>query len=235
MTPEQASSSKVIFTILAFALFIFSAHADDSQLVSRIEPQGRGRSVRPVQRFAERTRKRPGPVQTPEAMDQTPIDPGQGVEPVQSVEPVQGVHPAQGVTGAEDEFDREFGALEMRKTSVALPVEEAQKRISVYIPPDPGVEMPDSLQPEEIRQVVVANRLALRRCAEEQQMKKLPLPSKMVMQWTILPNGRTAEVTCATDELRQSELAHCVGSLIRRWRFPQHKVQGEPINVPFTF
>jgi hypothetical protein len=182
----------------------------------------------------ERAQKPPEPLESTAEVDQTVVDPVQGVEPIQGVAPARKLDPGQGVTGAEDEFDREFGGLETRKLSVALP-SESQRPLSVYIPPVPGAEVPDSLKAEEIRQVVVANRRALHNCAEEQQKRKISLPTKMVMRWIILPSGRTAEVSCTSDELKHSELAQCVSSLIGRWRFPEHRLQGDPINVPFTF
>ena len=165
------------------------------------------------------------------ASDQMPAKPAPTVP-----ETVQGVAAPAG----EDEFDREFGGPETRKSfraaeSVLLAMQTPSKPISVYIPPAPGPEIADSLQPEEIMQVVVANRRAILDCSAEQQKTDARLLPKIVMQWTILPSGRTAEVSCASDELKDTYLAQCVASLIKAWRFPEHKLQGEPINVPFTF
>ena len=45
----------------------------------------------------------------------------------------------------------------------------------------------------------------------------------------------TAQASCASDEVKDTYLAQCVASLIKTWKFPEHKLQSEPINVPFTF
>jgi hypothetical protein len=216
MTPKQASSVKVVLTILGSLVFISPAHAD-GPLVASNEQRVRGRNVRASH-----------PVRQSDQM---------ATQPVSKVpEPVQGVAAPSG----EDEFDSEFGAPESRKSfraaeSVLLAMQTPAKPISVYIPPAPGVEIPDSLQPEEIMQVVVGNRRAILDCAAEQKQKDARLLAKIVMQWTILPSGRTAEVSCASDELKDSYLAQCVASLIKTWKFPEHKLESEPINVPFTF
>jgi hypothetical protein len=38
-----------------------------------------------------------------------------------------------------------------------------------------------------------------------------------------------------TDELRSTPLAACITGLVRSWKFPAHRVAGEPVDFPFTF
>jgi hypothetical protein len=70
---------------------------------------------------------------------------------------------------------------------------------------------------------------------DEQRKRDASLSGKIVMSWTILASGKTASVSCATDEFRSSYMAQCLSALIKGWQFPRHKVQGEQINFPFTF
>ena len=137
-------------------------------------------------------------------------------------------------TSAEDDFDRVFGGAEKRKS--AIPKAESKKPSSVYVPPAPGSgEIQDSLGTADIMRVVVDNKPTIKQCVDEQRKRDASLSGKIVMSWTILASGRTANVSCASDELKSSYMAQCLGGLIKGWQFPRHKVQGDPINFPFTF
>jgi hypothetical protein len=134
---------------------------------------------------------------------------------------------------SEDEFDREFGGE--RKGGAAKAEPPARKSSSVYVPPEPGAEIPDSLGQSDIMQVVVANKPAILRCVTEQKKKDSNLSGRLVMRWTILASGKTTNISCQSDEFRSSYMAQCLSGLIRGWQFPRHRVQGEAINFPFTF
>ncbi len=135
---------------------------------------------------------------------------------------------------AEDDFDRVFGGAEKRKS--AIPKAEPRKPSSVYVPPAPGSgEIPDSLGTADIMRVVVDNKPTIKQCVDEQRKRDASLSGKIVMSWTILASGKTANVSCSSDEFKSSYMAHCLAGLIKGWQFPRHKVQGEQINFPFTF
>jgi hypothetical protein len=136
-----------------------------------------------------------------------------------------------GPAGADDEFDREFGGNSKKSNGA----NKTERRASVYIPPAPGSEIPDSLGPGEIMQVVVANKPSILKCAAEQKKKDATMAGKIVMRWGILPTGKTTNVTCISDQFKSSYMAQCIGGLIKGWQFPRHKVAGEPIDFPFTF
>ena len=87
----------------------------------------------------------------------------------------------------------------------------------------------------DIMQVVLANKPAIVKCVSEQKKKDPGLSGKLVMRWTIDTSGKTKNVSCQTSEFRSTYMATCISGLIKGWSFPKHKVQGEPIDFPFTF
>ena len=84
-------------------------------------------------------------------------------------------------------------------------------------------------------QVVLANKPAIVKCVNEQKAKDPSLSGKLVMRWTIQTNGKTKNVSCQTSEFRSTYMASCISGLIKGWNFPKHRVQGDPIDFPFTF
>ena len=138
-------------------------------------------------------------------------------------------------SSAEDDFDRVFGGAEKRKSAIPK-AEQPRKPSSVYVPPAPGSgEIQDSLGTADIMRVVVDNKPTIKQCVDEQRKRDASLSGKIVMSWTILASGKTASVSCASEEFKSSYMAQCLTGLIRGWQFPRHKVQGDPINFPFTF
>ena len=61
------------------------------------------------------------------------------------------------------------------------------------------------------------------------------LGGTLVMKWTILPSGKTAQVSVQSEEFKSTYLANCLTILVKGMSFPRHKVQGEPIVFPFKF
>ena len=135
---------------------------------------------------------------------------------------------------SDDDFDREFGGADKKKT-VAPKLEPPKKRSSVYVPPAPGAELPESLGTSDIMEVVRDNKASIVKCVDEQKKRDSSLAGPIVMSWTIVPSGKTTNISCASDGFKGSYLAQCMTGLIKTWQFPRHKVQGEPINFPFKF
>jgi predicted Zn finger-like uncharacterized protein len=133
----------------------------------------------------------------------------------------------------DDEFDSVFGGSKRR------PVEEAPKpkrSSGGYIPPPPGGgDGPETLSQSDVMQVVVANKPSIINCVTEQRKKSPGLSGKLVMRWSIQPNGKTNNISVQSDEFKSTYMASCISGLIKNWTFPKHRVQGEPINFPFTF
>ena len=136
---------------------------------------------------------------------------------------------------ADDEFDELFGT---KKAGGSTKPEASANGRTAYIPPEPGGgsgASQERLGQSDIMQVVLANKPAIIKCVGEQKKKDPGLSGKLVMRWTIQTNGKTKNVSCQTAEFRSTYMATCISGLIKGWSFPKHKVQGEPIDFPFTF
>jgi hypothetical protein len=133
---------------------------------------------------------------------------------------------------SDDEFQKEFGGGGER-----APASRSERR-SVYVPPAPGSassDLPDALGQSDIMSVVVQNKSSILGCVGEQKKRDPSLSGRMVMRWQIHANGRTSNISCQSDEFKGTPLASCLAGLIKTWTFPKHRIQGEPINFPFTF
>ncbi|WP_163777268.1 AgmX/PglI C-terminal domain-containing protein, partial [Myxococcus vastator] len=131
---------------------------------------------------------------------------------------------------SDDDFDELFGTKKSNAGS-----KPSAARPTAYVPPAPGGGVPDRLQQSDIMSVVLANKPAIVKCVNEQKKKDPSLSGKLVMRWTIQTSGKTAAVSCRTNEFRSTYMASCISGLIKSWSFPRHKRQGEPIDFPFTF
>lgn len=108
---------------------------------------------------------------------------------------------------------------------------------SVWIPPDPASNLPESLTPEQIQQVVVANQPAIVSCIKRFK-DSVPGVSggKFVVRWFVHPDGSTYGQMVETKQLRGTALGTCIERLVPTWKFPQHRVQQQaPIRFPFIF
>ncbi|MHB8879326.1 MAG: AgmX/PglI C-terminal domain-containing protein [Myxococcaceae bacterium] len=134
-----------------------------------------------------------------------------------------------------DDFDREFGGGTPKPRE---PVAGRAGGKSVYVPPAPGsadAMLPEFIGQSDIIGVVLANKPALSACLAEQKKREPLVSGKLVMRWTILPSGKTASVSCRTDQFKSTYAAACIAGLITGWTFPRHKLQGEPVDFPFKF
>ncbi|MFL5356485.1 adventurous gliding motility protein GltJ [Archangium sp.] len=145
--------------------------------------------------------------------------------------------PPSGKSGgsADDEFDELFGAK--KPSGGTKPDTASANGRTAYIPPEPGGggAALEKLGQSDIMQVVLANKPAIIKCVNEQKKKDPGLSGKLVMRWTIQTNGKTKNVSCQTSEFRSTYMASCISGLIKGWNFPKHRVQGDPIDFPFTF
>jgi len=139
--------------------------------------------------------------------------------------------------GGDDDFAAAFGAAPKE----AAPKKEtrtdsASGKKDVYIPPAPGgAPLKESLSTSDVYEVVLANKAALAKCAEQQRAKDPGASGKLVMRWTIQTSGKTSNVSVVSEEFKGTYMATCVGGLIKGWTFPKHKTQGEPVSFPFKF
>ncbi|MBF5042499.1 adventurous gliding motility protein GltJ [Aggregicoccus sp. 17bor-14] len=133
----------------------------------------------------------------------------------------------------DDDFDELFETKKARKEPEAQA--PARKSSSTYVPPAPGSgDVLERLGQSDIVAVVLASKPALGKCREEHLKRHPDLTGRMVMRWTIQTNGRTSGVAVQSDEFKGSYAATCFSGLIKSWTFPKHRVQGDPIDFPFT-
>jgi hypothetical protein len=152
-----------------------------------------------------------------------------------TVTPAREERRPSGGASNEDEFDAVFGTSSDKKRDEPKKDTRPQKR-DVYIPPAPGsADIPERLGSSDIMSVVLANKPSIMKCVSEQKAKDPGLSGKLVMRWTIKTNGRTGGVSVVSSELKSTYLASCISGLVRSWKFPTHRVQGDPVDFPFTF
>lgn len=129
---------------------------------------------------------------------------------------------------SEDDFDREFGGSSGGTGR--------NKPGTGYIPPAPGGGATlERLGQSDIMAVVVSKKAAIVNCVSEQRKRDPGLSGKLVIRWTIQTSGRTTGISVQSDEFKSTYMASCITGLIKGWTFPRHRVQGDPINFPFTF
>lgn len=93
----------------------------------------------------------------------------------------------------------------------------------------------DVLTEADIMEVVLEHRAALTECVAGQQEREPDSNGKLVMRWTVHPDGTTSNVTVASEEHQGTYIASCVGKQIKEWVFPHHELQREPVTFPFKF
>ncbi|MDY7226033.1 AgmX/PglI C-terminal domain-containing protein [Hyalangium rubrum] len=138
-----------------------------------------------------------------------------------------------GYSEYDEEFARELGFTD----DAPAHAPESKGPKAVYIPPAPGVNLPEKLTPQDIQQVVVANQPAIVSCLRRFK-DSVPEGSggKFVMRWFVHADGSTYGTMMETSALRGTPLATCLEGLVRGWKFPKHRVQQqEPVRFPFTF
>ena len=161
----------------------------------------------------------PPPVRTASTSRPRPVE---TEKPPAAPPPVRKPAPA---ADSDDEFEREFGDSKSSK-----------KPGTGYIPPAPGgANLPERLNQSDIMSVVVANKGAIINCVNEQKKRSPGMSGKLVMRWTIQTSGKTTGISAQSAEFKSTYMATCLSGLIRGWTFPRHRIQGEPINFPFTF
>ena len=144
-----------------------------------------------------------------------------------------------GGASSDDEFEATFGTGGGKRREDSKPAATTQPKRgndSVYVPPAPGsADIPERLGQSDIMSVVLSNKPAIVKCVGEQKAKDPGLSGKLIVRWTVKTNGRTSNVSVLNDELRSTHLAGCITGLVKSWKFPAHRVQGDPVDFPFTF
>jgi hypothetical protein len=132
----------------------------------------------------------------------------------------------------DEDFARQLGFTEDAEPRAAT---DPRSKRTVYIPPAPDAK--EHLTPDDVKQVVTTNQPAITACIR-QHAKGTPVEGggRFLVKWSVLPAGDTAQVSMDTDTLRATLLAHCIEDVVRRWKFPAHRVRMQaPIRFPFVF
>lgn len=99
--------------------------------------------------------------------------------------------------------------------------------------PPPNAEM---VERENIRAVMLGQSRAFRRCYELRLLHDPKLQGRLLIDFTIQPDGSAAELHTAVNTLSDPEVASCVEEQIRGLTFPRPAdKQPIPISYPFTF
>lgn len=95
--------------------------------------------------------------------------------------------------------------------------------------------VPERLSNADVTRTIVAQRTAIQACATQQRREQPGRAGRVVMRFAIQPAGTTTGVTVLSADTRTTVMAACMSRLIRSWSFPAHRVQGPPVEMPFTF
>jgi len=137
-------------------------------------------------------------------------------------------------TKSDDLFDEVFGTPDGKK---APPAGDKGKKVAAYVPPAPGVtDVPEKVGDGDIMSVVLANKAAVQRCADEQRSRDPNLHGTLVMHWVIQTSGKTTNVAPVTEAYKSSYFATCTSGLVKTWTFPKHRFSpGQAVDFPFKF
>lgn len=140
--------------------------------------------------------------------------------------------PDAGADMSDEEFAKTFGRPRKRKG------EKEPAKSTAYVPPPPGAGAPpavlERLEPQHVKDVVLAARPDLQRCAGGQP-NLAKGKTTLTLKWAIGLDGKVGKVELVGDELKGSHLAGCITKLVKRWQFPKHTVASEPVVFPFRF
>ncbi len=83
--------------------------------------------------------------------------------------------------------------------------------------------------------VILEHKPAIDECVQSQKARDPNASGRVVMKWIIRTDGETQDVECVSKESCKTVMAHCLTGIIKSWRFPRAKKQGDPIEFPFKF
>ncbi len=139
----------------------------------------------------------------------------------------------------EDSVDKEFEKeLGFPKDAPKFKPEDPRSKRNVYIPPEPGKDVPETLSTSDVMQVVGSHKDAILACIQTHSPARTADSGKnrFVVRWRVLPTGDAVDALMETEELKGTSFARCIEGQVRSWKFPQHRVQGrEPVRFPFTY
>jgi hypothetical protein len=95
-----------------------------------------------------------------------------------------------------------------------------------------STSLPERLSQAEIQGAVLQHKPEVVECVKSHRQVTPETHGKVVMRWTIQPDGRTTDVSCVSG--CELQFSACVSEKIKTWTFPAHQVQGAPVDYPFS-
>lgn len=93
-----------------------------------------------------------------------------------------------------------------------------------------------SLDRKIIQKVVNQHKREIKACYEKELQKKKGLHGKIVIQWIIDASGNVASATVQSNSMDDKNVASCLTTSIKHWRFPAPKGGGMvKVSYPFVF
>lgn len=118
------------------------------------------------------------------------------------------------------------------------PPEPAPAPLVVAEPPAPVTELEEPEEPdyrEALAAVVMSKRAQLRGCYEAELKKAPQLAGKVVVAFSITPEGRVGQLAVAESTMPDAVVGDCIVALMRGWRFPFRPAQELEVEYPFVF
>lgn len=91
------------------------------------------------------------------------------------------------------------------------------------------------LSKEEIMKVINQHIGEIQFCYEKQLRTTPGLSGRVVLEWTVNPQGRVTVVKVAQSSLASSEATNCMTGKLKGWKFPQPRGGAVTIVFPFVF
>ncbi|HYO68783.1 MAG TPA: AgmX/PglI C-terminal domain-containing protein, partial [Archangium sp.] len=176
-------------------------------------------------------------VRVPRAVEPAPRSNPQPQPPPAPTTPVKAK--AANPLDFEDALDKKFEEeLGLSKGAPKFKPEDPRGKRNVYIPPEPGKELPETISTSDVVQVVGSHKDAILACISTHSPARTSDSGKdrFVVRWRVLPTGDAVDVVMETEALKGTPFARCIEGQVRSWKFPQHRMQGrEPVRFPFTY
>jgi len=98
----------------------------------------------------------------------------------------------------------------------------------------PEVESKD-VDREALTRYVRSRTRAIQACYEKELKRNPSLKGKIVIRFSIMPNGRTGEIDIEENSLGNEAVASCIRTIVRSWNFPFKPDSEVPVSYPFLF
>lgn len=98
----------------------------------------------------------------------------------------------------------------------------------------PEVESAD-VDREKLASYVRARKMAIQNCYEKELKRNPSLKGKVVVRFSINPQGRTTDIDIEENSLGNEAVGSCIKTVIRGWVFPFKPPADVPVAYPFVF